>query len=114
MLSKRKLAKRKKLRQLKSLQQKKRMTLKELQQTIVKPIGINFTSRYRLFQFNSGQIYMLDRFDNHKIVQDLTNDISISAIIRELWNNDFELYTDEVLDYVIDSKEKYWSYDYLI
>lgn len=113
-ISKRKRARRKRLQQLKKLHEKKTtdLTLKQIQQTTVKPFGNNFTCRYRLFHF-TGRAYLLDRFDSHKIVVDITFDHN--PLIRQQWNDDFDLYTNEVIDYVIGDmdKEKYWSYEYI-
>lgn len=70
--------------------------------------------RYVFFYKNhNGDSWLIDRHDN-KIVQDLTHEYAgHCSIIEKQWNDDFDLYTDEVLQYVL-GNEQYWSYDHLL
>jgi hypothetical protein len=70
--------------------------------------------RYAFFYKNyRGETLLADRHDNFKVVQDLTHEYAgHCGIIEKQWNDDFELYTDEVLEYIFEGE--YWSYEYLV
>src|SRR5258706_12663716 len=91
---------------------KKPIKLKKLQRTNVRPIGLDFTSRYRLFRIaHNGKTYILDRFNNHQRGFDVSNESDVlQSIMGQQWNEDFALYTKEGIDYIFEGEGQNWSY----
>lgn len=72
-----------------------------------------FFERYVFFyKTHDGSTLLADRH-TWEVVQDLTHEYAGNCgLIEKNWNDDFELYTDEILEYIFEGQ--YWSYEYLV